>query len=374
MPRFKPIFHAASFIIIALITAAVIFYFTGYDVASIGNGLVEGAITGPGSFTNTIRWAIPLAVIGLGVAVCFRAGFFNVGAQGQMYIGTIAGSAVALLVPGPKFFVISAALITAMIAGAGWSLIAGVLKVYTGADEVLTTLMLNFIGVLVLDYAAGGPLKDPSGAGQVAASERVAEGLRISGASGVSFLLVAITVALGGLVWLWMSRTKGGLASKLAGRNPVMVRWQGGKPDQMVLGSFAFAGATAGLAGAMHVLGPAGRFTSDFSADVGFTSVLVALVGLLSVPGVLISAIFFGGLQSALQYLPVVSDLPRAALEMIQGIIAVMITLQLRKSLGSRRQEKKNLPPAARVKTKPRGENADGVTVGRNSALGSQDV
>ncbi|WP_353987241.1 ABC transporter permease [Ruicaihuangia caeni] len=338
MRDLKPVLQAAGFVVLAFLLAAVIFQAAGYDIGAIGVGLVDGAIAGPGAFINTVRWALPLAVIGLGVAVCFRAGFFNVGAQGQLYMGAIASTAIALHLPGPAWLVTVVAVVAAVVAGALWSLIAAVLKVYTGADEVLTTLMLNFIGVLVLDYVASGPLKDVKGSGQVASSERVAEDLRLSDAFGASPTLIAITLLLAAAVWIWMARTKGGLTSKLAGRNPVMVRWQGGNPNRMVLSSFAFAGATAGLAGAMHVLGPAGRLVSNFSPDLGFTAVLVALVGLLSVPGVLIAAVFFGGLQAALQYLPVVSDLPRAGLDLIQGVIAVMITLQLRWQFKRRRE------------------------------------
>jgi simple sugar transport system permease protein len=324
-------------VLAAFVLGSVIFAISGYDVTAVWSGTVEGAFTAPGAFANTLRWTITLVIAGLGVMISFRAGFFNVGAQGQLYMGALGATIVALYLPGPGWLVAAAAAIGGMVFGAFWALIAAFLKVVFGTDEVLSTLMLNFIAVLLVQYVAGGPLRDPSGSSAVASSTAVPADARLSTGLGVSPTLMIITLACVAVVLFWASSTRSGLVAEILGRNPTMVRWQGASSNGLAFACFGAAGAAAGLAGALNILGPAGRLVAGFSPDIGFTAVLVALVGLLSVPGVVIAGLLFGALQAALGYLPTVSDIPRSALDLIQGLIAVLITLQIRASWRRRR-------------------------------------
>ncbi|MCW2902092.1 MAG: transporter permease [Streptosporangiaceae bacterium] len=323
--------RAGAMVVLALLVATAIFTFAGYRAGDIFSGALQGAVTAPGAWQNTARWAVPLLLIGLGVVVSFRAGYFNVGAQGQLYLGAIAAYLAAHACPGPGWLAALAALVAGMLGGAAWALIAAVLRVALGTDETLSTLMLNFIGVLVLRYAVNGPLRDPTGSGQVAATPEVPPGSRLSDASGISWWIALIVLIAGAMTWVMVNRTRFGLVTTLAGRNPEMVRWQGVRSSGVALGAFALAGALAGLAGAVEVLGPAGRVINGFSPNLGFTAVLVALVGILTVSGAMLAAVFFGALAAAVQFLPVMTELPASAFDLLQAIVAVTITAQLRR-------------------------------------------
>jgi simple sugar transport system permease protein len=213
-----------------------------------------------------------------------------------------------------------------MACGGLWAAWPGYLRVTSGTDEVITTLMGNFIAALVLTYVTGGILKDPSGTGQVMASRPVAEAYRISSETGLSPAIVAIAIIVGLLTWVLVNRTAFGILCGLAGRNPTMVVWQGAKMSRIGLATFALSGALAGLSGVIEVLGPNGRLVSGFLPTHGFTAILIALVAGLSVAGAAVVSLFFGGLASASLYLPVLAGLPSAAIDIINAAIALFIT------------------------------------------------
>jgi simple sugar transport system permease protein len=335
--RALPVVNAIIVIVLAFLLAGVVYQLSGYELAKVIDGTIQGALTAPGALESTLRWTVPLLLLGLGTLVSFRAGFFNVGAQGQMYLGSIAALVVTEALTGaPALLVVPLAVVLAVVAGAVWSLIGGFLRVRYGTDEVLSTLMLNFIAVLLLQWVVVGPLRDPAGTGQVAASSVIDAGMRISGSSGVSILILGVTVVITIGVWVLSDRTSFGLQSALAGRNPEMARWQGIDVARVGLIAFAIGGALAGLVGALDLFGPAGRVNAGYSPSLGFTAVLVALVGTLSVPGAVLAALFFGALQSAVIFLPIVTDLPRSALELLQGVVAMLITVQLARMLTAR--------------------------------------
>lgn len=320
-----------ALVAVSFAVTSVILWGSGYDVAEVLSGTIQGAVTAPGALTSTVRWAIPLLLIGLGVLVAFRAGFFNIGGQGQFYAGACAALTVSLgWRTGPALLVVVASVLAATAAGAVWSLIPGYLRVRFGADEVLTTLMMSFVGALLLQYLTSGPMRNPQGTGQAAASERIPEGFRITDSSGVSMTLLVITAAAALAVWLLLERTRFGLAVELAGRNPSMARWQGIDVGRLGLSAFALSGALAGFAGAMELFGPAGRLVTGFSDSVGFDAVVVAMVGLLSVPGTVLAALFFGGLFAAVLFLPIVADVPPPALVMLNGMVALLVTVSFR--------------------------------------------
>jgi simple sugar transport system permease protein len=301
--RLLTVGRALAFVAIALLGCAIVFQLAGYPSAGMFGAIVAGAFIAPHAIVHTLRWAMPLFITAVGVLVAFRCGYFNIGAQGQFYFGA-AGVA----------------------GGALWALWPGFLRVRFGTDEVITTLMGNFIAALALLYVASGPLKDASGSGEVAAARPVAAALRIATSSGVSFTLVAIVVVIGVLMWLVVDRTAFGVLGSLAGRNPVMVVWQGARSSRIGLAAFLFSGGLAGLAGALELLGPSGRLLGGFAPTLGFSAILIALVAGLSVPATAVVSIFFGGLAAASLYLPVIAGYPAAAIDIINAAITLLIT------------------------------------------------
>ena len=328
----RPVSQAVRFgtpVLVSLGVCCLFFAFTGYDVTGIILGIIEGAITGPGSFTQTLRWSIPMLLIALGFMISFRAGEFNIGGQGQLMMGGLGAVAVALLLPLPPFLALPAAILAGILAGALWSMIAGFMKLRFGADEVITTLMLNFIAVLFIQWITVGPLKDPAVRGETASTPRIESALRLTGGDGVSpgmLLVVAFAVFA---AWLIAERSPFGIQSRLTGHNPVAAVWQGISVRRMRLLAYLVAGGFAGLAGALEVLGPNGRLVTDATPTIGFTAIVVAIVGMTNVPGIVMAALLFGGLQAAILFLPIVSDLPSSGLRIMEGLVAAIVTIRL---------------------------------------------
>ncbi|MEU4226052.1 ABC transporter permease [Nonomuraea sp. NPDC026600] len=330
---------------VSLLLALGIFGLSGYSVGEILNGAIDGSVGSAAAWTQTLRWAIPLLIIALGVGLTFQAGYFNVGAQGQMYVGAIGSLAVGLAWhDGPALVVVPSAFAAGIALGMLWSLIPGFLRTRLGADEVVTSLMMNFIAVLVLEWICTGPLKNRDGSGQAATTDMLSPTFRLSGGSGVSLALLVICAVLVVAAIMLHSRTRLGLEIRLVGRNPVMAQWMGIRASRVGLVVFGLSGAAAGLAGAVEVFGPAGSLRAGFSPQVGFMAVIVALVGAFGPVRMLLAALFFGGLRAATLYLPIVNDLPQAGLDMLNGMVAVWITVSALPAILARRSSRGPTP------------------------------
>ncbi len=310
-----------------LMLLAVVLGVSGYPLGKVLSGSIQGSFTAPGAWQSTVRWMIAYVIIGAGVLVTVRAGFLNLGSQGQFYLGTTASVWIALKWNGPQVVVIAAALLGGAAAGAIWALIPGLLRVIWGTDEVITTLMANFLGVLWLRWVTSGPLRNPAGSGESTSTETIGKQVRISSGTGVSWFTVALAISVLFATWFLVTRTRFGVLSAITGRNQLMAAWQGIDARRAGIISFVVSGATAGLAGAIEVLGPNGRVSSGFAPDIGFTAILVAIIGGLSLVGLLLAALVFGALQAALLYLPIVTDLPPSALNLLRGTVALLITV-----------------------------------------------
>ena len=214
------------FVIFALILCALVFQLAGYNAPVTLWAVLDGAFLRSGAIEQSFRWALPLFITAVGVGISFRAGFFNIGAQGQFYAGAICAAFAAEAVKGgPAFLVIPTLLLAGMLGGALWALWPGLLRLRSGTDEVITTLMGNFMAGLLLVYVTSGPLKDPSGSGQQASSRPLDAAYRISNSLGLSPAIIAIAVVVGILMWLLVNRTSFGILASLAGRNGTMVEW-----------------------------------------------------------------------------------------------------------------------------------------------------
>lgn len=319
--------RAIVFIVVALTMCGVIFQIAGYSAPLMFSSILDGAFLRTGALEQALRWGLPLFITALGVVISFRAGYFNIGGQGQFYMGAIAAAFVAEWLNGaPAALVIPACFIAGMTGGALWALWPGLLRIVSGADEVITTLMGNFIASLILVYVTAGPLKDPSGSGQQASSRPLDAAYRISTSVGISPTIVIIALLAGVLVWVLLNRTSFGVLTGMVGRNPTMVQWQGARVWQIGLASFLISGALAGLAGTIELMGPNGRLAGGFLPGHGFTAILIALVANLSVLATALSALFFGGLAAAALFLPILAGLPSAAIDIINASISLFIT------------------------------------------------
>jgi simple sugar transport system permease protein len=283
----------------------------GQDPFEAYRTIVTGSLGESDSIGQTLMVSVPLALCGVAAAIPFTARLWNIGGEGQMHIGAFGAVAVGLTLPampGPVF--IPLILIGAMAAGAAWAAIAGALKAAVGANEVIVTLMLNFIAILIATYAITGIWPQ-----EIAPqTERLPESAALPSIWSGTVLNLGFLITLGAVVlaWVLMRRTGLGLQIRSIGLNPFASRLNGMNVGRLTVITFAIAGLFAGLAGAVLVLGENRALVTNFSASYGYLGIAVALVARLSPAWILPSAVIFAALQVGSQSLPAATGISTA--------------------------------------------------------------
>ena len=262
--------------------------------------LVKGAFGTPYDFGMTLFYTTPLLFTGLSVAFAFRAGLFNIGAEGQLTMGALAAAATGLLLPNLPWPVAPVlAALAALVVGGFWGFIAGWLRARRGSHEVITTIMLNFIAAGLTNWATLYLFRTTDS--QAAESRAVGANYLIhkfaffQGAPVSSALILALIVA--GVIWFFFTKVVRGFELKAAGENETSAEFSGIDSAKIKILGLTVAGAIAGLVGVAEVLGNSGRFKIDFSPGYGFIGIAVALLGRGHPLGVVASALLFGALQ-----------------------------------------------------------------------------
>ncbi|MEJ5029956.1 MULTISPECIES: ABC transporter permease [Comamonas] len=267
--------------------------------------------------------ATPLLLIALGLAVCFRSNVWNIGAEGQFVIGAVAAGGMALLADkntGP--WIVPVILLAGMLGGMVWAGIVAWLRDRFNANEILVSLMLVYVATLVLGYLVYGPWKDPMGYNfpqtksfeKITQIPKLVQGMRMN---------IGVLIALAGaaLLWVYLFRTRAGLAQQVGGLAPSAARYAGFSSRKALWTALMISGATAGLAGALEVAGPLGQLTPYVPAGYGFAAIIVAFVGRLHPVGMVFSAIlmsmFYIGGELAQSRL----GLPKALTGVFQGLL-----------------------------------------------------
>jgi simple sugar transport system permease protein len=270
--------------------------------------------------------ATPLALCAIGLALCFRANVWNIGAEGQLIAGSIAAAAVALAFAGGGRWVVFAAILAAAAGGVAWASITAWLRDRFNANEILVSLMLVYVAQLLLSYAVHGPLKDPAGLGfpQSPLFDRGArlplllEGTRLH----VGFLLA---LAVAGAAWLLLARSVIGFQLRVAGLAPRAARYAGFSSRRVLWTVLLVSGALAGIAGGAEVLGPIGQLTPSVSPGYGFAAIIVAFVGRLHPVGVvaasILMALFYIGGELSQSRL----GLPSSLTGVYQGLLLLFL-------------------------------------------------
>ena len=295
--------------------------------------MTKGAFGSTFALTETLARAIPLALTGLAAAVAFRARFFNIGAEGQLYAGALAatwlGTGLVTLPPAlmvPFLFAAGAA------AGALALLPSWFLKVRLGVDEVVTTLLLNFVVLLLVGYALEGPMKDPMSLGWPQAAPIVEAGT-LPTLVPRTRLHAGLLVALGAALALWLLIRYGafGIAVRALGLNPDAARHAGIHPARTLLGVALLSGALAGMAGVSEVAGLKGYLTLDLSPGFGYTGIAVAMLANLHPLGVVLSAVFLAGITVGADSMSRALGVPSyiADIMVAAAVLAVLVGLML---------------------------------------------
>lgn len=329
-------------VLVAMVIGMILIFITGNDPLQAYGALIKGAVGSPSAITGTIIKATPLVLTGLAVAFAFRAGMFNIGANGQLIVGMITAGAIAIALDGlPWMLHATLATIGAAMAGAVWAGIAGWLKATRGAHEVITTIMLNYIAIRLGEYllSPGAPLQDASTSNPQSVAFPDSAGYFIlfkpEPATVLhSGTLLAIGIAV--LAWFILDRTTLGYRIRTVGMNEDAARYSGISVTWTLVLTMLLAGAFAGLAGATLALGdsPYKLSKSDFAAvQVGFTGIAVALLGRGTVPGVVVAALLFGALDSSTTTIQFEGGLPSGQgtklIEIIQGLVVFFVGMDL---------------------------------------------
>lgn len=311
-------------LLIALIAAGLVLALAGHNPLGVYRLLAVESFGGVKRVAATFSAATPLILTGLATAVAFRAGAFNVGVEGCVFVGGLAAAYVGFTYAGlPAFVLLPAALAAAVMVGALWMLVPGLLKARLDVDEVVTTLMLNFIAVSLTAYLVNGPLLAPGAANS--ATPMVAEAARLPKLLPPSTLNAGFLIAIALLLVyaFWGSRTALGLETRLAGMNARFAIASGINVPMLVVKMMLLSGAIGGLAGGIHALGTVGRFVSGFSPGYGFTGIAVALLGRGSALGIFLAAILFGALATSGATIQLFSDVPIEIVNILQGMVMI---------------------------------------------------
>lgn len=269
----------------------------------------------------------PFIFAGLAVALGFQTGLFNIGAEGQLFMGATAATIVGYSFAGlPLIIHLPLALIAGFIGGGLWGMIPGWLKAKTGAHEVINTIMMNFIAIQFLNWLLRGPIRDPDSTNPI--SPLIAESARLPQFFDqpirfhLGFFLALIAAVV---VWWFLYKTKWGFELRMVGANPSAARYAGVNIVNATVIAMTLSGAFAGLAGANEILGVNHRLTSSFSAGIGFDAIALALLGKNHPAGVVFAALLFGTLKSGATRMQVAAGIPVDIIAVVQALVLAFI-------------------------------------------------
>ncbi|MDP6412987.1 MAG: ABC transporter permease [Arenicellales bacterium] len=287
-------------VVIALSLCATLLVWAGVSVSDAYFALARGAFGSKFALTETLTRATPLIFTGLAAAVAFRAKLWNIGGEGQLYVGAMAitlfGTGAVSL---PPVLMIPFLFVVAILAGGLLLLFSALLKTWLRVDEVVTTLLLNFVVLLLVDYLLFGPWKDPMALGWPQAARIIDEG-RLLSIVPRSRLHLGLVFAVGAacLVWLTMRSTRWGFEIRAVGHNILAAGFSGIPVKMAVIRTALLSGGLAACAGVTEVAGTKGYLTVDISPGFGYTGIAVAMLAGLNPLGVIAAAIFFAGIYN----------------------------------------------------------------------------
>lgn len=282
--------------------------------------LISGSMGNFNAIVNTLVASSPLLLGGLSVGLAFKAGLFNIGAQGQFLMGALAAVIVGVwLRESEPFIAIPLSILAGMLGGAAWGFIPGVLKATAGAHEVVTTIMLNFVAIAFLAAMVAGPLDAPGSPSPITLDVGNAALPVWLGRNGHIGLLIAPVMAA--LYWFLLFRTTRGFEIRTAGANPDAARYAGMSPRFLLVLTMSLAGMLAGMAGAFELLGVTKHMTASFGTTVGFDAIAVALLGRTSPVGIILAALLFGALRVGSAAMQIQAGVPRELVDVLQATI-----------------------------------------------------
>ena len=328
--RMRPLLESVVTILLGLLAGALFMIVFGYNPVNAYQALFKGAFGSMSDVLETLAFATPLMLTAITFAIGVKAGLFNIGAEGQVYMGAIGATAIAGKMALPPGLHVAAATIVGMLMGVLWALPPALLKIWRGVHEVISTIMFNWIAFHLSMYIAIYYLAEPGRAERtVPAMPTARYPILMEGTSLTAVIFVVLAFCVGVYIYLW--GTRAGYELRLAGENPDAARYAGVSSNRALLLSFLIGGLAAGLAGASQVIGrpPSWSLYATLGnvAGFGFDGLGVALIGRNHPIGGIFAAILFGALQHGGRYMEyhagVCSELVRA----INGLIVIALSV-----------------------------------------------
>jgi general nucleoside transport system permease protein len=320
-------------VITALIIGGIVIAVVGGNPFAAYLGLIQGAFGSLKALSETAVWATPYIFAGLAVAVAFKGGLFNIGAEGQLALGAVVAALIGYALPSwlgfdlPAIIHIPLAIGLGALTGALWAAIPGFLKAYAGGHEVINTIMMNYIALNLTSFLLNGPMKDPSPTNVIARTPEIAlsarlpvlfDGFRIHWG-----FILALLVAF--LVWLLLWKTTLGFEIRTVGSNPDAAKYAGINVKRTIVLTMALSGFLAGLAGTIEVTALNYRHQLGFSQGYGFDAIAIALLGKTNPFGVVIASILFGAMRNGGTRMQFMTQIPVDIISVIQALILLFV-------------------------------------------------
>lgn len=344
---------ALAAIVITLLLVSGPILVAGADPIAAYHAYFIVPLTSQFRFLEILVSATPLMFAGAAVAIAFRAGYWNIGVEGQLLMGGVAAAGLGMAMTDvPTIVALPVMLVAAALAGAAWALVPALLRVRLGIDEVVTTLLLNPVALLIVKSLVQGPWRDPMGIiesppiSETAHLPQLVERSRLH----LGFIIALVILAL---AWYMLGRTAVGLRIRAVGLAPHAARFAGIRVERTLLGVALISGAVGGIAGFSEVAGIQFRLTSGFSPGFGYTGIVVAMLGGLTMPGVLASALLLGDLNVGAGAAERSLDIPSQMGRVVQGALLLTVVGLLAVRRWSYIREE---PPADEAEPEPSDE------------------
>ena len=334
MKLFRELLFPLIAVFAAFIVGGIIIALVGDNPFEVYAILFGSAFSYPEGIGYTLAQATPLIFTGLAVAVAFRCGLFNIGAEGQLYVAALATAFVGIKAAAlPSVLLVSLCILTAIAAGAIWAMIPGILKARFGSHEVINTIMLNFIGIALVGYftqyylkTPGDPILETAPIGANAHIARVSDlvpNIPTFIPLNVSFLL-ALLMCLAVYVFLW--RTRWGYELRATGANPSAAEYAGISTKTQIILAMTISGGLAGMTAIDEVLGHRYRYYDGFSDNYGFAGIAVALLGRNHPIGIILAALLFAVLNRGGIFVDAFSGhVTKDIVQILQGIVILFV-------------------------------------------------
>jgi simple sugar transport system permease protein len=317
-------------VIIALFLGAGIIFLAGLDPLKAYYILFWGAFSDLYGISTTLIKTTPLIFAGLAVSLAFKGGFFNVGAEGQLYLGGLGATLVGLYIDGvPPIFHIPLALMGGFAAGALWASIPGYLKARHDVNEIITCIFMHFIGIFLIEYMASGPLFEPGAPAAMSPEIKKSAQLPVIIPNTDVHLGLLICIFLVFAMYFMFKGTTVGYQITALGLNPTACRYAGINTTRSMMILACVSGGLAGIAGASEIMGLKHRLFDSFSPGYGLDAIVIAFLARSHPVGVMVASLFFGALRSGAGMMQRATGVPTTAVLAIQGLVILFVTISL---------------------------------------------